>query len=225
MFRNPSDPKVLLIIALGVIVFISSIEFSYKNRIRLYKLTLTEENWQVIIRYRWVRRLHLYMAVYGVLIACVLPGVIYYGARSSLESGDYWLTACFMFVGWIMIVAAVVGLINSTVLTVRDNNIMISIVPLPTLRHRQKSLQNVSEVYYKQELYESRSDYGLVYTFFADTDNRQGIKLIGMIDRKEDALKINEAIQGQIARVETKPKPIKDIDRRSYIDKLRGYRR
>lgn len=126
-----------------------------------------------------------------------------------------------------MICSSAIGFINSTVLVATGNNIVVSNQPLPICRHGQKVLYHVNEVYYKKELSDTRADFGWVYTFLANTDSEQDIRILGTVDRQEDAIKINEAIQKQVARGRSVPKQNseKDVDNRSYIDKLRGYHR
>jgi hypothetical protein len=227
MFRNPSDTKAFVIILFVTIVFIIGVELYYRKLIRPHKLTIEEGNGQIVIRYRQIRRLHFFLSFLAIITLSALTIAIYRSFVESTQFADYLGTAFLMILDIGIIYEATVGFINSTILLATDKTLVISSQPLPTIRKRRKVIHNVHEVYYKKEYSNARTDPGWVYSFFVRTGNDQTIKILDDIDLEDAAIKINHAMQTNLdVNKDLAEQDIaKNSDNRSYIDKLRGYRR
>jgi len=192
MAQQPSNLVVLGITLLGAFLYVGGIELYYRTTIRPRKLSIQALNWRTAIEYRWISQVDFELMIWGAGLVAVPPLFRYY----RQITGCVW--PLFMLIGMIMM--AIRGFINRTQLLVTGNTIVIVTAPWPRLSGAKQTLTQVKEVNYAKGFSQTKRSRALIYRFSATTAQGQTVTILDIVDREQDAVKIQQAIQSQLQR-------------------------
>lgn len=194
MAQQPSNLVVLGIALFGAFLYVGGIELYYRTTIRPHKLTIQAMNWRTAIEYRWISQDDFALVIWGVGLVAVPPVLWYYRQITG------WVWPLLMLVGIGIIITAIRGFINRTQLLVTGDTIIIVTEPWPPLSGAKQTLTQVKAVNYEKGSSKTKRSRALIYRFYATTAQGQTVTILDIVDREQDAVKIQQAIQAQLQR-------------------------